>query len=137
MAQDSSLIKLGYQENPENPRTAYYWGRQCFYENDWHNGRIVLLKYLGLPGANFDQERAEACRFLAKMVFPDQVEKWLLRAVSECPHRREPWVDLAFHYYSQMLWTAAAGAADRALHITEQDTTNSFHLESSLGMMVR
>ena len=104
--QDSSLIRLGYEENPENPRTTYYWGRQCFYENDWHNGRTVLLKYLALPAATFDQERSEACRFMAKMVYPDQIEKWLLRAVSECPRRREPWVDLATHYYKQMLWVS-------------------------------
>jgi hypothetical protein len=128
--QDSSLIRLGYEENPENPRTVYYWGRQCFYENDWHNGRTVLLKYLKLPDANFDQERAEACRFIAKMVYPDQAESWLLRAVSECPRRREPWLDLATHYYSQRLWTSSAGASDRALRITQQDNTNSFHLES-------
>lgn len=128
--QDSGLIKLGYEENPDSPRTAYYWGRQCFYENDWHNGRVVLLKYLKMPDATFDQERSEACRFMAKMVYPEQIETWLLKAVSECPRRREPWVDLAVHYYKQQMWGVAAGAANRALVITEKGPSNSFHVEA-------
>ena len=66
---------------------------------------------------------------MAKMVFPQFQEAWLLRACSEAPARREPWADLVRWYQEQGALAEAAGAAARALRITEQTPQNSHHLE--------
>ena len=66
---------------------------------------------------------------MAKMVYPQYQESWLLKACAESPARREPWCDLAKFYESQSRIREAAGAAARALSITEQTPQNSFHCE--------
>jgi glycosyltransferase involved in cell wall biosynthesis len=127
-SQDPDLIHLAYQEDP-NPRTAYYSGREYWYQNDWNMARTRLQEYLAMPGAGFAQERAEACRLIARMVWPEHREKWLLRAAYECPARREPWVDLADYYVSAKDPAGIRFAVGRAQSITQQTADNSFHLE--------
>ena len=127
-SQDDGLIELAWRENP-TARTTFYVGRQAMYRNEWDIARTRLLEYLSMPDATYDQERAEACRFMAKMVFPQFQEAWLLRACSESPSRRECWADLARWYREQEMLAEAAGAAARALRITEQTPQNSHHLE--------
>ena len=83
-SQDDALIELAWRENP-TPRTTYYWARQLYYRNRWDDARTLLQRYLAMPDATYDQERAEACRFMARMVFQQYQEAWLLRACSESP----------------------------------------------------
>ena len=128
-SQDDALIELAWRENP-TARTTYYWARQLAYNNHWSDARETFLKYLAMPDATYDQERSEAARWMAKMVFPQFQEAWLLRACSEAPARREPWADLVRWYQEQGALAEAAGAATRALRITEQTPQNSFHCES-------
>jgi glycosyltransferase involved in cell wall biosynthesis len=123
---DSHLMELAYRENP-TVRTTYYWARECFYRGNWVESRALFNKYLSMNGP--DQERSEACRMVAKMVWPDQREKWLLRACSEAPQRRECWYSLAQHYYENDRPKEAAGAAYRALSIRTADSSNSFYLQ--------
>jgi glycosyltransferase involved in cell wall biosynthesis len=124
---DSGLMELAYRENP-NVRTTYYWARECFYRGRWEESRALFNKYLAMEGP--DQERSEACRIVAAMVWPDQREKWLLRACSEAPQRRECWYSLAKHYYDNNQIEEAVGAAHRALSIRAADSSNSFFLQS-------
>ena len=127
-SQDDALIELAWRENP-TPRTTYYWARQLYYRNRWDDARTLLQRYLAMPDATYDQERAEACRFMSRMVFEQYQEAWLLRACSESPGRRECWWELATWYSSHGMPAEAAGPAARALRITEQTPANSFHLE--------
>jgi hypothetical protein len=127
-SQDDSLIELAWRESP-TARTTYYWARQCWYRNRWDDARRLFLQYLDMKDATYDQERAEACRIMAKMVYDQYQEAWLLRACSESPARRECWADLAYWYRDHQMPQEAAGAATRALRITEQTPQNSFHLE--------
>lgn len=126
---DMPLLRLGVQENPDDPRALYYLARQFFYANDWNSARPLFKQYLDMPNAVFDQERAEACRFISRMVWPAQRENWLLRACYEAPQRRECWAELAFSYRDEGKVLEAAGAASRALSITEKGSDNSFHVE--------
>jgi hypothetical protein len=126
---DTPLLVLGMQENPNDPRSVYYLARQFFYNNDWAQARGLFAKYLGMPEATFDQERSEACRFMSRMVWPDQRERWLLRACYEAPQRRECWWELAMAYQQAGQLVQAAGAAAQALAITEKNPNNSFHVE--------
>lgn len=126
---DGPLIHLMLEENPGDSRAMYYSARQYYYENDWTKSRALFSKYLD-SGTTHEQERSEACRIMARMVWPQRREAWLLRAASECPLRREPWADLVMYYRENDMPEAAAGAVARALSITEQTPHNSFHCET-------
>ena len=127
---DSSLIHLMLAENPDDPRAQYYSAREHLYANDWDKARTGFLTYLANSQAVYDQERSEACRHMATMVFPQYKEAWLLKACAEAPQRREVWADLAMHYWTHDQADFAIGPAYRVLSITERTQQNSFHLES-------
>lgn len=124
--EDGPLVHLMLEENPNDPRAMYYSARQSVYENDWTRARQIFERYLLV--SSHAQERSEACRFMARMVWPHAQESWHLRAVSECPLRRECWADLALFYSKNDKPEAAAAAATRALSITISPE-NSYHLE--------
>jgi hypothetical protein len=125
------LLEMSHNEDPTDPRYTYYLAREYMYRGEYGPARDLFAGYLKLPTATFDQERSEACRFIAKMVWPKDRERWLLRAAYESPTRRECWADLATHYAESSMPREAAGAAARVLSITAQDGTNSFHLEAA------
>ena len=127
---DSALIHLMLAENPDDPRAQYYSAREHLYANDWDKARRGFLHYLANPAAVYDQERAEACRHMSKMVYPQYQESWLLKAAAEAPQRREVWADLAVLYRDSGQKEQAAGAAARALSITEHTPQNGFHIEA-------
>ena len=116
--QDNRLIELMLQENPKDPRALYYAGRQAYFLGNWVVARQRLDKYLEV--ANFDQERSEACLFMSDMVFPNDKEKWLLRAISECPGRRETWARLAEFYKSQGFTSEMIATVTRLLRIRQR-----------------
>jgi glycosyltransferase involved in cell wall biosynthesis len=124
------LLKLSRAEEPDDPRHTYYLGREFMYRGEYEPARQLLTAYLKMPNATFDQERSEACRFLARMVWPEQKDGWLLRAISEAPSRRECWADLAIYYQEEGRVVEAAGAAARARSITEIGPDNGFHIET-------
>jgi len=123
------LLETGWREDP-NPRNTYYLARELVYTNDWTRARELFQRYLAMPDSTYDQERSEACRFMARMVYSQFQESWLLRACYEAPQRRECWADLAVWYRDHGQPQVAAGIAARALSIAEQTPANSFHLES-------
>jgi len=124
-----TLLEMGWREDP-NPRNTYYLAREYFYENDWTRSREMFERYLRMPEAVYDQERSEACRHMARMVYEQYQESWLLRACYEAPQRRECWADLAVWYRDHGQPQVAAGVAARVLSITEQTTDNSFRVEA-------
>lgn len=93
------LLELAAQESPDDDRIAHYYARELFFRGDWARARQEFIRHLSLPSAQWADERAQSYRYLAKM--DDFPERWLLKAVAEAPHRREPWVDLAELYASQ------------------------------------
>lgn len=126
---DSLLIYLMLAENPDDSRAQYYSSREFMYQGDWEKARAGFDRYLSNPLSLYDQERSEACRHMARMVWPEQQERWLLRAAAEAPQRREVWADLAVFYRDAGQPEQAAGAAARVLSIAEQTPQNGFHLE--------
>jgi glycosyltransferase involved in cell wall biosynthesis len=79
-------------EYPGNHRMAFYYGRELWYAGRWTEMRLQMQRFLDLPGG-WPAERAEAYRIIAAV--DDDPERWLWKAIGECPERREPWVDLA------------------------------------------
>lgn len=78
-------------EYPGDHRMAFYLAREYWYQGQWANCREAMVRFLNLPGG-WIAERCEGYRILAAI--DDDPERWMWRAVGECPARREPWVDL-------------------------------------------
>jgi tetratricopeptide (TPR) repeat protein len=106
-------------EQPESDRAAFYYARELLFRDQPADAAGEFKRHLGLAASVWRPERAASMRYLAKCE-PGKAETWLLRACAEAPDRREPWVDLAQHYYTIEDWGGVYYAAARALSITER-----------------
>ena len=113
------LLRLAVREDPDDDRNAYYYARELYFHGHYDEAIVEFKRHLALPRATWEPERAASMRYLAKML-PGDRERWLLRAAGECPSRREPWVDLAAHYYTAGDWPSCHAAAVRALSIGQK-----------------
>lgn len=113
------LLAMSVEEDPENDRNAFYYARELFYHSAHQQAADEFKRHLGLPQATWAPERAASMRFLAKCE-PQKAETWLLRACAEAPDRREPWVELAQHYYEKSKWEQCLSASLRALDIQDK-----------------
>lgn len=113
------LLLQSVEEDPEDDRNTYYCARELFFVGQFEEAGKMFLRHLALPRAVWEPERAFSMRFLAKIYAQDR-ERWLLRACAEYPYGREPWVDLAQHYYNENNWPGCYFAAAQALRITEK-----------------
>lgn len=86
-----SVLRAARLEYPGDHRMAFYYARECWYQGRWDDCRDAMVQFLDLPHG-WDAERCEAYRILAAI--DDDPERWMWKAVGECPARREPWVDL-------------------------------------------
>lgn len=112
------LLEQAVAETPDDDRMAHYYARELYFAGSWDAARVQFTRHLGLASARWPAERAASYRYLA--IMDEYPERWLLHAVAEDPGRRESWVELADFYHRHRLPVAAAGAAARALLITER-----------------
>ena len=113
------LLLLAVEEDPEDDRNMYYCARELFFAGQVEQATQYFKNHLSLPRAVWQPERAASMRYLAKMNEHER-EHWLLRACAEYPAGREPWVDLAQHYYNVNNWPGCFFAATQALRIAEK-----------------
>lgn len=111
------LLIQSVEEDPTDDRNMYYCARELFFVGQFEQASKYFRNHLELPTAVWAPERAFSMRFLAK-IHENEREMWLLRACAEYPVGREPWVDLAQHYYNVANWPGCFDAASRALSIT-------------------
>ena len=127
------LLELSAAENPEDDRTAFWLGREYIFKGQYDNGIRTLINHLKMPTAVWDEERSASMRFIARAYQAQgkepEARRWLYRAVAECGHIREPWVDLARHSYQNSNWQMALWAVEKGLAITAN--TNSYLVEPS------
>jgi glycosyltransferase involved in cell wall biosynthesis/GT2 family glycosyltransferase len=114
------LLLMSVEEDPTSDRNVYYCARELFYYGQNEQASEMFQRHLTMPESKWNAERAFSMRFLAK-IHPDKAEFWLLRACGEYPEGREPWVDLAQHYYNSSHWSGCYWAATRALAITSKE----------------
>ena len=118
------LLKLGVEEDPDNPRRAYYYGRELMYEQLHEAAVAELERYLALPEARWAAERASALRFIAQCQLalgrPAEAQQAAHRAVLEEGDQREGWLQLAKASGECGDWSTASWAATKALAITER-----------------
>ena len=113
------LLKVAVEEDPDDDRNAFYYARELYYYRRYDEAVVEFKRHLSLPRAVWAPERSRSMRYLAELL-PDEREHWLLRACGECPERREPWVELAQHYYTVQDWASCYAAASRALSVTDR-----------------
>lgn len=122
-----SLLELAVEEAPEDDRNVHYLGREYFFYQRWEESIAMLKRHLALPTATWADERCASMRLLAKnylaLEMAGEAERWLLRAVGEAPHLREPWLDLAELACQQEDWHGVLWATGRALTIDQRPRT--------------
>jgi glycosyltransferase involved in cell wall biosynthesis len=114
------LLALDVEEDPHNDRNRHYYARELFFRGEIEESVKQFKHHITMPEARWDAERAWSMRYLAKML-PQERESWLLRACAEYPRAREPWFDLAQHYYDKQNWSGSHFAASKALAIRTQE----------------
>jgi hypothetical protein len=65
-AQYLPLLELSAQENPNDDRTAFWLGREYFYNGQHDKSIAELSRHLTLPSAKMDEERCASMRYIAK-----------------------------------------------------------------------
>jgi len=118
------LLELAVKEDPNCPRNAFYHARELTFYSCWQESIEALNKYLAMPEATWQNERAYAMRLLGKAYAElndtHQAIKWFRLAVAEAPGTREPWVELSMICYRHNMWAESYSAAKSALQITDK-----------------
>ena len=104
------LLEMAVKELPD-ARNLYYLGREQSYYQQWDKAKENLKKYLEI--SIFPQEKAAACRILAK-ADPENAEEWFIRGTEEFACR-ESILALANHYYMTKQWEECLLVAKKAL----------------------
>ena len=113
------LLSLSVKEDPHNDRNAYYYGRELYFYGQYEAAIEELKRYLTL--GEWKAERAAAMRLISRMQEKNEDKKeWLIMAITECPDRRESYVDLAKIYYAEQNWVECYNACKLALSILEK-----------------
>ena len=126
-AQYLPLLELAVAEDPDNDRHCHYLGREYFFHRQYDKAIICLQRHLTLPKAVWPDERCASMRYLAAcyraLKNDAEAERWLMRAVAEAPHLREPWMELAELYRDQKRWYSVVHACLSAKRLTHQPDT--------------
>lgn len=121
------LLEQAVAEEPENDRNVHYLGREYYFYRRWNESIATLKRHLALPTATWADERCASMRLLAKDFLAlgqkEEAERWMLRAIGEAPHLREPWLDLAELYSRRESWQGVLWLTQRALEIQERPRT--------------
>lgn len=115
------LLELSAQENPDDDRTAFWLGREYYYNGLYDQCIAALSRHLKLPSAAWDEERCASMRFIAKSFEAkgdrQQTRQWLFRAIAECPRVREPYLQMARLGYLDQNWPLVYLMVVKALEI--------------------
>lgn len=119
------LLRVSVEENPAEPRNAFYYARELSFRSQWRESIAQAERYLGLPRATWPNERCYAMRVIGRCYQElgefESALKWLRQACSEAPSTREPWYDLALACYRTSRWAECLGAALTCLGITNRE----------------
>lgn len=113
------LLKLSVQEDPYDDRNAFYYARELFFYNELEQAAQEFKRYLALPTALWNAERARAYRYLAQCE-PENAKDWIQKAIAEDPHRREPLVDMSLYFYTKQDWQECYDYAKKSLEIVDK-----------------
>lgn len=119
------LLRISIEENPTEPRNAFYYARELSFRSMWREAITEGRRYLDLPRATWPNERCYAMRVIGRAYQElgewETALKWLRDACSEASTTREPWHDLALACYRKARWSECLGAALTCLSITHRE----------------
>lgn len=126
------LLELSAEENPTDPQTVFWLGREYMYHGMHDKSIETLQKYLKLPAAVWNEERSAAMRFISVAYEAKgdihTAKGWIFRAIAECPHIREPYLRAARLGYSQSDWLLTYAMVKDGLSVTVN--TGSYLIEA-------
>lgn len=119
------LLRVSVEENPTEPRNAFYYARELSFRGQWQDAINEGKRYLSLPRATWANERCYAMRVIGRAYQElgdwDSALRWLRNGASESPDTREPWYELALCCYRTSRWAESLGAALTCLSITHRE----------------
>jgi hypothetical protein len=119
------LLRVSIEEDPFDPRNAFYYARELSFHSRWQEAIDQSKRYLALPKATWAHERCYAMRVIGRshqeMGQHNDALAWFQRAVAEAPDTREPWCDLAKQCYLMSRWAESLGAALSCLAIQKRE----------------
>src|ERR1700744_2836590 len=119
------LLRISVEENPTEPRNAFYYARELSFHSMWREAITEALRYLSLPRATWPNERCYALRIIGRS--HQELGEWaaalkaLRDACGGAPDTREPWYDLALCCYRTQRWAESLGAALTCLGVTNRE----------------
>ena len=121
------LLELSVLEDPEDDRNMHYLGREYYFHSRWKEAIITLKRHLSLPSATWADERCASMRYISRCYSAlgdkDEALRWLYRAVAEAPHLREPYIELAEHFYNEENWNGVVLFCQEALQLRSRPRT--------------
>ena len=121
------LLEMAVKENPQDDRMTYYLGREYMYQKQYVSCVKTLTQYLGLKSAIWDEERSAAMRLIARsyevMNQKEEAYGWYYRAIAQCPHMRESYVECAKYAYVNKEFEVCFFMISQALKIKEKSST--------------
>lgn len=119
------LLEMSVQEDPNDPRNAFYYARELSFHGQWQRAITECERYLALPGATWPNERCYAYRVMSRSYAElgdwDNAIRCARLGVVEAPNTREPWCEIAKLAYRRAQWAECYGAAMSALAITDRE----------------
>ncbi len=121
-----ALLELAMHEFPNDVRNLHYLGREYMFVNRYEDAIETFMKYLNHPLSDWNEERSATMRFLGRCYYAKgdylKAKAWMLKAIAETPHIRDPYIELAFLAYSEQDWNTVYYAVTDALKIKEKNT---------------
>lgn len=121
------LLEIAVEEAPEDDRVTYYLGREYMYRGQWEKCIETLQRHLSLKSSLWKEERCASMRWIAKSLselsYYEAAYSWYFKAISECPHMREPYIECAKMAYVRKDWQMVFYLTDQALGIQKKSTT--------------
>lgn len=113
------LLKCGTQEMPHDARISFYYGRELYFKQLWDFAITELSRYVELPSAKWNAEKAFAMRIIAKCLIEKKDYKkaltWIEKGIKIAPERRESWYYLAYIKYLTKEWKECLSAAEKTI----------------------
>ena len=116
------LLKLDYEEQPNDPRALYNYGRELHHADRYKESNTVFTKFLDVS-KNIN-ERAHVYTLMGKNYFFTDNLGMAIEAfqnsIKEAPYFRMAYLELANMYLIKKDFIAALQAINQALSITER-----------------
>ncbi len=118
------LLELSVKESPTDDRNVHYLGREYMFHGEYKKAIETLKYHLSLKTATWKDERCASLRYIARCYgyLNNQIEqeKYLMLALLEADHIREPYYELGVLYYNKKDYLKSATFFNEMFKIKER-----------------